>query len=256
MDDAVLSKGGDFTMERRGVKTLVFAREAGERVRDALLDGAGCSMVSSDGRGSLLRFECDGGHGLIRKYRRGGAARLLFKDSYLLSNRPLREFSAHLYVAERRLAAPKLLGVLWERSGLCFSGAICTMDAAAPNLLQFLRNASGDVDGILRACGSLIRRMHDMDVWHADLQVRNILAHSDGPMLLDFDNAVVGVSMTDWKRARNLLRLRRSFRKNSLPDAFFRVLCEGYGALEIPRFLASAYDFKGAASDVVAGRKS
>ncbi len=247
---------GLFTVERQGCKTAVFAREGAAQIRGALFENAGCKPAFHEGRGTVMRFPYLDGDGLVRRYERGGAVRFILKDQYLFDNRPLREFRVHFHVHAKGLPVPELLGVCWQRKGICFSGAIATREIPSMNLEQYLKSEPEDADDTLRKCGVLVRRLHDIGVVHADLQVRNILIGSDGPALIDFDNATLLSSVGVLRRSQNLLRLRRSFLKRGLSEMLFRELCEGYGELRVPPVLEILYRLKGLGSDVLGGRRS
>lgn len=240
---------------QRGRSTALVREEDTDRIASALLDGQGCEALPSAGRGNLLRFACAGGHGLIRRYQRGGMMRHILRDAYILENRPLREFRLHLHAERQGLSVPPLLGVCWERRGLLLRGAIATVEMSAKTLQECVETGAPPDEDALRACGALIRRMHDMDIWHADLQVRNILVGESGPWIIDFDNAVLRPNLTPLLRARNLLRLRRSIEKNGLPMALFAPICEGYGIAALPPWLSRIYEGKGRISDAISGRK-
>jgi len=227
-----------------------------EAVAAALIDGEGGAPAGVEGRGTVFRFVYPGGYGIIRRYLRGGFMRHFLKDAYLISNRPLREFRLHQYAIEQGLAVPALLGVCWRRRGGFVRGAIATQALDAVSLDVYLRRGAEDTEAQLRACGTLIRRMHDRDIWHADLHVRNILVGHGGPYLIDFDKAVRRSGLTRLQRARNLLRLRRSLEKNGLSLAFFQPLCEGYGVEALPEWLSRIYRSKGYLSDRISGRRA
>lgn len=241
-----IQRGGKAALVREGDAACIAA---------ALLEGQGCAALPSAGRGNLLRFACGGEYGLIRRYRRGGVMQRILRDAFILANRPLREFRLHLYAERQGLSVPPLLGVRWERRGLLLRGAIATQEVPAQTLQEYFENTASPDETMLRGCGALIRRMHDMHVWHADLQVRNILVGEGGPWVIDFDNAVLRPHLTPLLRARNLLRLRRSIEKNGLPMALFALLCEGYGIEALPPWLSRIYEGKGRISDAISGRK-
>jgi len=232
----------------QGVRSVVFRDEGGEQIRAALLNGDACVPASTEGRGTVLRFPYLDGHGLLRKYQRGGAIRFLLKDRYLLHNRPLRELRLHAYLYDKGFRVPKPLGVAWERRGICFTGAIATREVPSVNLQQYLRSQPASEDEVLRQCGRLIRAMHDLGVFHADLQIRNILVAPDGPLIIDFDNAALYEKLGRWRRSMNLLRLRRSFAKNGISLHCFDLLGEGYGGLDIPWILDGLYRIRGTLS--------
>ncbi len=229
-------------------------REPSAAIAGALFSGEGCTPATEAGRGTVWRFDYPGGSGILRRYLRGGAVRLLWKDAYFLANRPLREFRLHLEVYKQGLPVPKPLGVCWERRGLLVRGALATEALAAGNLHQFLSgNGTGKEEALVR-CGGLIRRMHDLHVWHADLQVKNILVGGEGAWLIDFDNAVQRPNLSPLLRARNLLRLRRSLEKAGMPPEYFGRLCDGYGIEALPEWLSRIYAVKGRLSDSMRGK--
>jgi len=241
-------------VRRNGAVALVCSSCA-EVAAAALIEGKGCVPSGSEGRGTVFRFSYPGGQGIVRRYLRGGFMRHFLKDAYFISNRPLREFRLHQYAIEQGLAVPPLLGVCWRRRGLFVHGAIATQALDAVPLDEYLRRGTEETGAELRACGALIRRMHDREIWHADLHVRNILIGHGGPYLIDFDKAVRRSGLTRLQRARNLLRLRRSLEKNGLSLAFFQPLCEGYGVEALPEWLSRIYRSKGYLSDRISGRR-
>lgn len=244
-----------FTPCRDGAVRALTHRDSGPELAAALLRREGCVPADKTGRGGLLRFECQGGAGLLRPYRRGGLISRFVHDAYFLDNRPLRELRIHARLYAEGLPVPQPLGVSWRWRGPWVSGAIATREIDAPNVLEFLRTTPETAASErLLACGALIRRMHDSDVFHPDLQLRNILVTAEDVYLLDFDNARIMRRIKPLDRARNLLRLRRSIEKNGLPLAHFQPLCEGYGMERLPPWLERVYRAKGRASDWAAGR--
>lgn len=241
------------TISRQGTTAWV-RKKGGAVIAAALLDGEGCSPAGKAGRSEVLRFPFEGGWGIVRLCRRGGLLGLVLKDAYLLINRPQCELQAHLRLYELGLSTPEPLGAAWERRGLWYRGAVATREVDAVDLAAFLTAEPVNAGDVLREVGRLIRRMHDLGCYHADLQVRNILMGRDGPCLIDFDKARLYRRLSELRRARNLLRLRRSLSKNALPAAFFDAIREGYGECRIPIWLQRLYDLKGSLSDILAGR--
>jgi 3-deoxy-D-manno-octulosonic acid kinase len=192
---------------------------------------------------------------VYRRYQRGGFIRHFLKDLYLLDNRPLRELEITVYAWHHGLPVPEPLGICWTRIGPFYRGAIATRYVGGVMLLDLLRD-NAQTEAALLASGNAIRRMHEAGIYHADLQVRNILIENDAPILLDFDNARLLTPLGDMDRARNLLRLRRSFVKNTLPEELFQLILNGYG--DLPRSfgqLDAAYRAKGRASDAMGTHK-
>jgi len=63
--------------------------------------------------------------------------------------------------------------------------------------------------------------------------------------LLDFDRARIKTRIANWRRACNLLRLRRSFDKRGHGREAFRMLAEGYGMTEFDPLLDGIFKLKG-----------
>jgi 3-deoxy-D-manno-octulosonic acid kinase len=226
----------------------VVAHEAG-RLGPALLHGEGTLPEQRAGRGAVLRLPLAGGEAILRRYRRGGALRHLLPEGHLLDNRPRREFLLHRALYAAGLAVPEPLGCMWCRRRGLLTGAIATRALPGDTLLDTLRTPGEGSRALLADCGRAIRHMHDLGVWHADLQGHNILVTPDGPCLIDFDNARRLSALGALPRARNLLRLRRSLAKHGVGEGAFADLLDGYGPLEIPGWLNALYNQKHAVSD-------
>jgi 3-deoxy-D-manno-octulosonic acid kinase len=91
-------------------------------------------------------------------------------------------------------------------------------------------------DSVWHTVGSCIRRFHDAEVYHADLNARNILLNTmnEKVYLVDFDKGGIRYLGESWKAA-NLARLQRSLLKfKSLNTVFYydhanwRALLAGY----------------------------
>ncbi|HNR32886.1 MAG TPA: lipopolysaccharide kinase InaA family protein [Candidatus Hydrogenedentes bacterium] len=228
-----------FTRIARGGKTALVRGEWAECVAAALLEGVGCIDAGLGGRGMLRVFPYPQGEGVIRRGLRGGLLRHFLHEGYLLANRPLRELTLLWELYREGFAVPEPLGAVWERRGPWLRGAIATHRVDAVDLKAFLRAApvdrnreqaaqAADADEVLRRCGRLIRDLHDRGVWHADLQVGNVLVGESREYLIDFDKAVRYPMLSARLRASNLERLARSFRKQRLPMRYFQVLLDGY----------------------------
>lgn len=223
----------------------------------AVLFGAGeYRTQASYGRGAVYRFLISDGEAIMRPYRRGGVLARYREDRYWLVNRALNELKVLDYAFRLGLAVPEPLGALWEQRGYTYTGAITTRAIDAITLQDWAGThpSDEDVEAVLRNCGEAIRAMHDAGIYHADLQIRNILVAKRAVTLIDFDNATRHDSLSDIPRARNLLRLRRSIEKNGLPSTWFAQLVDAYGTLNIPGWLSAAYRLKGTLSDGISGR--
>ena len=226
-------------------------------IMQALIDRGRCEPMTAMGRGALFAFPILPGKGILREYRRGGVMQRFVREG-TLTNRPLREWHVldRLYYAN--FPVPEPLGVVWQRRRFLYTGAIATRYVDAINLADYVNGTTKPSASVLERIGGLMRTMHDLCVYHADLHVGNVLV-APGPatgeqiFFVDFDNArIAAVSQID--RARNVLRLRRSFLKHGLRMTDFDRILQGYGSIAVPGWLEMAYDIKGAVSDSIARR--
>lgn len=220
----------------------------------AFLEGTGCAPVTG-GRGTTFLLELESGKAYLRRYQRGGAVRFILKKSYYNDNRALREFELLLKLKRNGLPVPEVLGACWKSRLGWYQGAIATRALEGETLYDYLRNTRNNPEYVLREAGMAIRKLHDLHVWHADLQLRNIMATPDGVYLIDFDNAC---QLKRWPQNaghRNMLRLKRSFEKSGIPVSCFDMICEGYGGNTPPKWLRDAYRLKGLLSDGIGGRQ-
>lgn len=208
--------------------------------------------LNARGRGTVCVFTMADGEGVLRRCRRGGLVGKIVTEGYVLKNRPAAEFRVHEYLYNAGVSVPEPLGVMWERHGAVFRGAIATRRLEAVGLRERLVESNGEERTLLESIGRLIRSMHDAGVYHADLHVENILVDGETAYLIDFDNARRHDSLGSVQRARNLLRLRRSFQKLGLPMPGYEAILVGYGPLTFPAWLDAAYRLKAKASDLLA----
>jgi 3-deoxy-D-manno-octulosonic acid kinase len=241
------------TLEHNGWTVVALASEA-DSLAHAMTTGEGCTAwEGTGGRGTVARVALASGGAVVRRYRRGGLVRHLVRDAFLFVNRPLREFKVHRYCHEAGLPVPEPLGVGWRRSGPLVRGAIATREVQAQPLPAALEGHA-EPSRLLQTVGGAIRRLHDAGVLHPDLQVHNLLAGERGVWVIDLDGARQVHAAGRIARARNLLRLRRSMEKNSLPGHAFADVRTGYGPLRIPGWLDQLYRIRGRHSDLIAGR--
>lgn len=219
-----------------------------------LLFGAGLAheVTRQSGRGSVYTFDLPDGKGILRPYRRGGALARFREDRYWRSNRPLKELVILDHAYRHELPVPQPLGALWEQQGRSYSGAIATRLLPGVTLQDWAGDhTAAEEAAVLNHCGRVIRAMHDAGIYHADLQIRNVIVGEDGVYLIDFDKASRFDPSTDLPRARNLLRLRRSIEKNRLPTRYFDEILTGYGDIGLPTGLRAGYRIKSVLSDLI-----
>jgi 3-deoxy-D-manno-octulosonic acid kinase len=255
----VVELPGDKSLDRycafqRGGERGFAVRQHHAEVIGALLDRRRCEPVAALGRGALFIVPLHPGKGVLREYRRGGVVGRFVREG-TLTNRPLREWEVVDRLFNAGFPVPDPLGVVWNRRGLLYTGAIATQFVDTTNLAELLKGPAEPDASLLENVGRLVRRMHDLCVYHADLHVGNILVASDpasphSVYFVDFDNARIA-AVSQLGRARNLLRLRRSFLKRGLPMTDFECVLRGYGPISLPGWLETVYEIKGAVSDAI-----
>ena len=182
---------------------------------------AGATPVAG-GRGATFRVAlADGRRAIVRLYRRGGLVARLVRETYLgVRARPLRELVVVDEARRRGVAAAEVLAARVD-GGLVHRGALVTAEVpGAATLLEALR-AAPDVAArraLAGAAGRAVAALHAAGVFHADLNLTNILVRP-GPRaphatLVDFDRARLhGGPLGRRARRRNLRRLARSAAK-------------------------------------------
>jgi 3-deoxy-D-manno-octulosonic acid kinase len=180
--------------------------------------GVNATLIASGGRGAAWFLgEASSAGFVLRHYRRGGLVSRVSDASYLfLGKNQVRSFAEfhllqHLY--EQGFPVPEPVAARYNRHHLiCYSASIiiARIPGAQP-FADLMEHVPGDVWCSL---GALIRRFHDANVHHADLNCYNILV-SDGQLyLIDFDRGRLEppASRAPWK-AKSIARLRRSIVK-------------------------------------------
>ncbi len=255
----------EFETRDLGRMRLVVRRDGADAIAQALTTAENCTTIQRGERGALRSFPWTHDRdGLVRVCHRGGLVSHLLGSHYLFINRPGLEFVAHWWTEQLGLPVPRLLGVLWERRGPLVSGALATELLKGSDLLGWLQahvssESNGERTCMMRSVGLLVRDMHWRGVWHADLQVKNIVVAQGLPHLIDLDRADIGAMPSVIECSRNLLRFRRSLEKNGLPRDCFEDFMAGYGDLGgtgIPEWLDRLYQLKGSLSTGIRGRKA
>ncbi len=249
----------DFVNEKTASCHMVIRSEYADFVRRAFLNRSECEPFTVDGgRGAVWTFPLTNANvtdrGLLRVNRRGGLIRFLLHDTYIFMNRSLHEFEVHRYAETNGLNVPMLLGVRWHSTGgiVYNHGALATrLIPKARSLDVVLQESNAQCHTNASRAGALIRNMHDLGIWHADLNVKNVVFDDENLYLLDFDNARIMRPVPDTARARNLLRLHRSLNKHSLAPSLFEALLSGYGKCKIPAWLSRLYQWKWYISDLL-----
>ena len=193
-----------------------------EVFRAAASDWSGYAPVPiADGRGGSAIVTAAPGRPrlLVRRYLRGGLPAMFVRDTYLgLQPRPFRELRVMKSLFERGapVAEPYGAAVQWLFPG-CYRGWFATRFIEdSCTLWKWLRDQTpppAERRAVLEEVGRCIRKVRSLGVWHADLNLHNILiapTAAQRVVLIDFDRAN---EAKDANISAELKRLRRSARK-------------------------------------------
>ena len=169
------------------------------------------------GRGKVCFFQHAGLKLVCRHYYRGGLMARFLKDWYfgrrLEHSRAFREWCLLRTLQKLALPVPVPVAAHVHQKGWFYQADLLTQALEQTETLAdtLLQQPISDV--LWRQVGRCIRRFHDANVFHADLNARNILLQGeDGVYLIDFDRGSIRPGTSAWKQ-QNLQRLYRSLKK-------------------------------------------
>lgn len=166
--------------------------------------------------------------GLVRHYRRGGLLEHLFRDWYAGRGRFCREVTVTERARAEGLPTVEVLALRTERvlPGVYRADLMTREIDRATDLAAFLgtalkqdrRQAVLDMQDAVPRVAGVVRGMHDAGLFHADLNLKNLLLRGDPParecFVIDLDKArFLPAPLDRGRRLRNLLRLYRSVEK-------------------------------------------
>jgi 3-deoxy-D-manno-octulosonic acid kinase len=166
----------------------------------------------------------DGGKWMvIRQYSHGGIFRAITRNIYLFGSRSFRELALTEEIRSCEIPTIQPIGAI-HRPILPFLYQPYFLSLEVPrakDLIQYFQEVGPHPVGeplflkrkIIRSAGILLRRFHEAGFFHGDLQLKNILAVGDQPLLIDFDRSYRKKVLFMRERIKNLLRLNRSVEK-------------------------------------------
>lgn len=171
---------------------------------------------SAVGRGTTWFIRLKSMDAALRHYWRGGVIGKIVKDRYLFfglgRTRSYREFYLLKAMSEAGVQVPKPIAARVVQKGLFYKADLISERVSnAKDLVSILKYEPLS-DDIYSKIGREIRKMHDAQVNHTDLNIHNILIDEQKNVwIIDFDkcNRKLG---NYWKK-KNIDRLKRSFEK-------------------------------------------
>lgn len=171
---------------------------------------------SGMGRGGAHILKYSGHDVVLRFFLRGGIMRRINRDRYLRlgekRSRSFREYELLRWMNSQGLRVPKPIAAMTAPTGVFYRAAIILECIPQARTLADVLREGPLPNGIWSDIGKTIRDMHELQVFHADLNCRNVLIDdADRVWLIDFDKS------RRRKRGRwmtqNIERLRRSLLK-------------------------------------------
>lgn len=176
---------------------------------------------TAKGRGTVYFFELNNTQLVLRHYKRGGLIANLNDDKFLYTSveksRCYKELEVLQLLRKTKINVPEPIAARIVKSGLLYTADIITRVINNAVELHELLEKESVVADTWQNIGIEIRKMHDAQICHHDINVKNILLTSlignNNVHLLDFDKCELR-SGNDWKAA-NIERLQRSLKKQS-----------------------------------------
>ncbi len=172
---------------------------------------------------------------VIRQYRRGGPIQKFVSDLYWGKSRPLHELWLTWQARKRGVSTVEIVAachttVFWKlHRGHLVSKEIKN----GKDFYSYLEHKGQTLSRaqvqekrkVITSIAVMVRKMHDAGIFHADLNLKNIIVQPEesGPQriyLIDFDKSTIQNRLSERKRRQNLMRLNRSaekFKAQGLP---------------------------------------
>ncbi len=202
------------------------------------------SIVLSGGRGASQKILIDGQFYVLRNYLRGGLIARLLHDQYfwtgLNKTRPFLEQKAIEQALLHKLPVPEVVAFNVQKQGLFYRASIISRYINNQGTLASFMYENELPEKLWFELGKLIKKLHQANIFHADLNANNILINEAGEFyIIDFDKAEI-ISSTATSSGKNVHRLLRSLLKiqklreaQNRPFNFnlqqWQFLLEGYG---------------------------
>ena len=176
------------------------------------------------GRATTTFFQHHKQQYVLRHYRRGGVISKLINNSYLYRGlkhtRAWREMHLLNWMADNGLPVPRAVAARIKHQGLCYQADIILQKIPHAKDAFTLLQQHALSESAWQAIGACIRRMHQLQVYHHDLNIHNIMLDEQHKVwLIDFDKCEVRQGQP-WKQA-NLQRLKRSLLKEKAKSPQF-----------------------------------
>jgi len=172
---------------------------------------------------------------VLRHYWRGGLVGKLLSDQYLYlgfeQTRVYKEFALMAQLIELGLNVPTPIAAKVTQSGLIYRGDIITEAVTGAKSVLDILVERALTESELTSIATTIALFHRKGVYHADLNINNILFNDTGQIyIIDFDRGEIKTPALQWQQS-NMERLKRSFLKEQGRNPVFNWQASDWQAL-------------------------
>jgi len=179
------------------------------------------------GRAKVVYFYRDNKNMVLKHYFRGGLIASIVKDLYfgfgIEKTRAFREWRLLKEMQKLDLPVPNAVAARVKKGLFFYQADLITQKIENTKTLSDVLSEEDLNSKQWGRIGACIKLFHQKNIYHADLNARNILLDQEGEVyLIDFDNSSIRNDDASWKMS-NLTRLKRSlnkFKKNE-SDFYF-----------------------------------
>ncbi len=179
-----------------------------------------------------------------KHYVRKGMATFLgdyYFNTKIQNTRSYREFSLLNHLYKKIPTCKPIIGWI-NRFKFFYTANLITEYIPSTTLESYIKYGKTDRDDWIKI-GKLIKRLHQENIFHGDLNITNVLVSNDSNAtekfyLVDFDKSYLMEHMHDKYKVSNLKRLVRSLKKNNLfSRTNFEYLITGYDEFNVDMIL-------------------
>ena len=172
---------------------------------------------TAQGRGVTWFIHHENKDWVLRHYYRGGMIGKFNNDHYIYTGidktRAAIEFELLNHMRTLALPVPKPIAYRVIKKGMFYQADLLTERVCnAQDLISLLGKQPISIE-LWGEIGSTIKKFHQHNIYHHDLNIHNILIDQDEKVwIIDFDRGELKLNSDNWKQ-ENMDRLLRSFRK-------------------------------------------
>lgn len=181
------------------------------------------------GRASVSEISVNGRRCIVRNYKRGGLTGLLLKNRYFRPQRFINEFLILKNLEKAGFPTTRPAFLQFRRKGLFYYASLGTLKIE--NQINFFSYAR-EIDNLpdfthkLIRIFELIKKLGDLNIYHPDIQLKNILISNDTPeiFIIDFDKACFVRNFKCYFVYSMFYRFMRSIKKHKNINKIFAEL--------------------------------